>query len=221
MSQNVSVSSTDIGERVKALRNARGWTGARMGKLLHITGAAYNMKERGKRDFTWDEIILLSDIFDMTLDEMIRDVKSHNIREHRTTGLSSDAIDALKSYSERNSNRMPALSQALSSVYVLDALARYIGFKPAEKGYYLAETDITADEHFIECRMSQELYFSVLGQNLLHVLDDARNQKDESVRKHFEVLEDFQVEPDEPELKLAETSTFEGFSTQDDKTDRT
>ena len=220
MSQIVSVSSTAIGERVKALRMEKGWTGARMGKLLHITGGAYNMKERGKRDFTWDEIILLSDIFNITLDEMIRNVKSHNIREHRTTGLSSDAIDTLKSYSERYSNRMPALNQALSSEYVLDALARYVGFQPAEKGYYLAE-DTTSDEHFIECRMSQELYFSVLGQNLLHVLDDARNQKDVDIRKHFEALDDFRDEDDEPEPKLAEPSVYEGLTREEDKADRT
>lgn len=211
MSQSVEEIRKEIGERVRNLRVKRGWTDEVLGQMIGLSGSSLNHKERGVRDFTWDEMIRLSDVFNVTVDELVRGMKPENLAAHRKTGLTNAAVEALKDFYESQPIRkVKSLNLAVSSPYVLDAIARYMSFRPKEQGYYLSETATREHSNFIECRMSQQLYFNVLGQNLLQVLNEARRQ-DHGRRRLFEVQEDF-IDPayeEEEEPKLAEPSEFE------------
>lgn len=211
MEQNVGITREEIGDRVRDLRLERGWTDEILGQMIGLTGSSLNNKERGVRDFNMDEIIRLSDVFGITIDELIRGIEPENLAAHRKTGLGNDAVNALKSFSEMQTvKEIKGLNLALSSPYVLDALARYMCFSPKEKGYYLSETATYEHDRFIECRMSHMLYFNVLGQNLLQVLNDAR-RRDYSSRIQYGALDDFIdfIEESENEHELAEPSGFD------------
>ena len=213
MSQSVEEIRKEIGERVRNLRVKRGWTDEVLGQMIDLSGSSLNNKERGVRDFTWDEMIRLSDVFRVSIDELVRGVKPENLAAHRKTGLTNAAVETLKDFYEYQSiEKMKGVNRALSSRFVLDALGRYMSFRPKEQGYYLSETATREHSRFIECRMSQQLFFNVLGQNLLQVLNEAR-RLDHEKRRHYEVLEDF-IDPvdedeDEDEPKLAEPSEYE------------
>ena len=207
MAQNVESIREEIGARVRDLRVKYGWTDEVLGKKIGLSGSSLNNKERGIRDFTWDEIIRLSDVFRITIDELIRGVRPENLAAHRRTGLSNDSISSLKSFCETNSARkIKGLNLALSSDIVLDALARYMSFMPKAKGYYLSERAVYDEEHLLDCRMSESLYFNVLGQNLLHTLVEAR-RKDHRLRSHFDAVSEFAIDANEPEIEMAESSS--------------
>ena len=212
MSQTVEEIRREIGERVRNLRIKHGWTDEILGQMIDLSGSSLNNKERGVRDFTWDEMIRLSDVFNVTIDELVRGMKPENLAAHRKTGLTNAAVEALKDFYESQPIRkVKGLNLAISSPYVLDALGRYMCFVPKEQGYYLSETATHEHSNFIECRMSQQLYFNVLGQNLLQVLNEARRQ-DHERRRFFEVQEDFidpPVDEEVEEPKLAEPSEYE------------
>ncbi len=219
MSQSVEVTREEIGDRVRRYRLKHGWTDEELGQMIGLSGGTLNSKERGVRDFTWNEAIRLSDVFEITLEELIRGVEPGNLGAHRKTGLSNDAVSALQNFYEVQSLQMvKGLNMALSFPYVLDALGRYMCFVPTEKGYYLSEKVTNGNTPLVECKMSQALYYSVLGQNLLHVLNAAR-RRDYRTKKHFEAIEDFSVDDDdEDESKLAEPSAFDLYDKDSDNT---
>ena len=219
MEQSVEVTKEEIGKRVRKQRLKHGWTDEELGQMIGLSGSSLNNKERGVRDFTWNEIIRLCDVFKITMDELIRGVKPENLPAHRKTGLCNDAVNNLKDFFESHSMEMvKGLNLALCYPYVLDALARYMSFRPREKGYFLSEVKTNDKEPLIECHMSQSLYFSVLGQNLLHVLNDAR-RRDYDTRRRYEAVEDFTLADEINEaVKLAEPSEYDQDDADPDRT---
>lgn len=196
MKHSDNTGRTDIGERIDQLRAEKKLTLKKLAGNLFISDGALSMKMSGKRPFTVDELLILSDIFGITLDELVRGVRTKNVTAHRATGLSQKAISALNRYNLMEHRRMKALDFALSHQQVLDAIARYVSFVPERKGYFLSER-VSEDDHFVYCSMSQAVYKSVLGQNLINMLDEIRTGKEYS--REYEVIEDFAgtVESDE------------------------
>ncbi len=219
MKRNVEVTREDIGRRVRDLRLKHNWTGEELGRMIGLSGSSLNNKERGVRDFSWNEVIRLCDIFGITMDELIRGVKPENLPAHRKTGLCNDAVNNLKDFFEsRSMDMVKGLNLALCYPYVLDALGRYMSFRPREKGYFLSEVKTDDNDPLIECHMSQSLYFNVLGQNLLHVLNDAR-RRDYDTRRRYEAVEDFTFADEINETaKLAEPSEYGLDDTDPDRT---
>ena len=214
MKRSVEVTREEIGDRVRSYRMKNGWTDKELGQMVGMSGRNLNNKERGERDFTFNEIIRLADVFKITLDELIRGVKPENLPAHRKTGLCNEAIFNLKDFFENHSlDMVKGLNLALCYPYVLDALGRYMSFRPKGKGYYLSEVKTDDDEALIECHMSHPLYFNVLGQNLLHVLNDAR-RRDYDTRRYYEAVEEFTLRTD----WLAEPSEFDQEDTDPDNT---
>ena len=215
MEQSVEVTKQEIGRRVRDQRLKRGWTDEELGKKIGLSGSSLNNKERGVRDFTWNEIIRLCDVFKITMDELVRGVKPENLPAHRKTGLCNDAVNNLKDFFETHSlDMVKGLNLALCYPYVLDALGRYMSFRPKGKGYFLSEERTDDDKALIECHMSHPLYFNVLGQNLLHVLDDAR-RRDYGTRRYYEAVEEFTLRTD---WLAEEPSEYEQDDTDPDRT---
>ena len=194
-----------VGGRVVALRTQAGLTQEALAEQMGISRSALNLKEHGDRAFSLEEIIQLSDLFDITIDEMIRGVKTANVDIHRETGLTDEAIEVLKGFSVEEQELMAPLCRALSSFSVLDALGRYMGYSARRKGYYMSGTARKRGS-FVDCTMSEELFESVLGQNRLRVLDQAK--AGETAVDYFSALEDFENYTEEK--KLAEPTRRKG-----------
>ena len=196
-----------VGGRVVELRTKHNLTQESLSEKMGISRSALNMKEHGDRVFSLDELILLSDLFGITIDELIRGVETANVDIHRETGLTNDAIVTLKEFSQESPRMMEALCTALSSFSALDALARYMGYTPRKKGYYMSDK-VMHEGSFVSCTMSEELFTGVLGQNLLHILEQAKS--DDHTIEYFRALEDFEEYTAEQERKLAEPIQTQG-----------
>ena len=214
-----NIERSDIGERINQLRTRKNLTLKKLADKLGITDGALSMKLSGKRPFTADELFTISDIFDLTLDELVRGVRTENVNAQRATGLGERAISALHWFSSTETIRKrKALNKALSHHQVLDAIARYVCFVPKNPGFYLSER-ITGDEQLVNCTMSQRVYQNVLGQNLINMLDEIRSGKEYS--RGYNAYEEFsEYAQNENEMNLAEPSEFEKENDSDETTER-
>ncbi len=209
-----NIERSEIGERIDELRAAKNMTLKKLAKRLNITDGSMSMKMRGKRPFTVDELFILSDMFKVTLDELVRGVSTEHVNIHRETGLGKKAISALNWFNAtESSKKIKALNLALSHQQVLDALARYVSFYPEQPGYFLSEK-VLEDEKLVQCTMSQKVYKNVLGQNLINMLDEIRSKAQYS--REYQAYEDFFfLQEDE---QLAEPSEFEKEDDSDETT---
>ena len=167
-----------IGERVRKLRKKRNWTTDDLGKQIGISGKALGSKERGERDFTWDEIIRLSDVFEVTLDELIRGIQSKNVDVHRNTGLNNTSIRALRIFMSRNPKIMQDnLNKVLSFVSVLEGLARFISIPDDPSNGRMLESTYSPDTNSFQCNMSPRVYDSVVAYDLIELLRLVRSDE--------------------------------------------
>ena len=207
----------DMGERIVNLVNSKkGWTMKRLAKKLEITEGALSMKINGKRPFSLYEVILISEVFNVTLDEIVSGTRPENLNARRATGLSQKAIDCVHWFSQIQYRDMKALNYALSFHQVLDAIARYVSFVPTEKGYFLSQ-NVSEEDKFVYCSMSQQVFKSVLGQNLLNMLDEIRSG--EQYSKHYQCYEDFKDCVNNDKL-LAEPGKFKKEEDSGETTER-
>ena len=79
MKHSDNTGRTDIGERIDQLRAEKKLTLKKLAGNLFISDGALSMKMSGKRPFTVDELLILSDIFGITLDELVRGVRTKNV----------------------------------------------------------------------------------------------------------------------------------------------
>lgn len=194
MARYLKEEKTGVGPRVRAQREKRGWSQEELAQELHIERNTLGMKECGKRAFTPEELLRLSDIFGITVDEMLTGIKTKSWSVNRDLGLNDESIRAFRQYRERASaEKMESLNQALSNCATLEAIAAYSMKEPAEipHGYYLS-SNVESDPFFVKCRMSHDLYRTVLGQQLLHVIDEVVNGTEEYP---FSAAEDFNDDP--------------------------
>lgn len=209
----------EMGERIIWLAEKKRWTMGRLAEKLNISDGALSMKIRGKRPFSANELLVIADTFDITLDELVRGVEPENVTAHRATGLSARAIHTLLMFSLADKRKMKALNYALSFPQALDAIARYICFSPKQKGYYLSEK-VSEDEKLIHCSMSSAVYKSVLGQNVINMLDEIRTKEHFSNSYWKYDYQDYDIDDylTEEELLMAESDDedFEDYDAEDD-----
>ena len=207
MGRKAAKEKEGIGARVEALLNKKGWTQEELARKLFMKREALKNKELGIRPFSLEEARALCEIFQITLDEPVKGMRTEHVSINEAIGLENDVIDLLREYRWREADRMEGLNMALRSPDVLTALSRYMTYTPEEKGYFLSEMGTNQNGQFIECRMSPEFYADVLRQNMLHMIDNAKTG-DYSYRI-FGTYEDFTF-ADEINAKLAESSDHEG-----------
>ena len=75
-----NIERSDIGERINQLRTRKNLTLKKLADKLGITDGALSMKLSGKRPFTADELFTISDIFNLTLDELVRGGKNRECK---------------------------------------------------------------------------------------------------------------------------------------------
>lgn len=194
MARYLKEEKTGVGPRIRAQREKRGWSQDELAQKLHIERNTLGMKECGKRAFTPDELLRLSDIFEITVDEMLTGIKTKSWNTKRDLGLNDKSINAFRQYREQASEeKMESLNLALSNCATLEAIAAYSMKEPAKfpHGYYLS-SNIEKDPVFVDCTMSHDLFHAVLGQQLLHVIDKVINGNEEYP---FSAAEDFRDIP--------------------------
>lgn len=168
-----------IGDRVKGLRKKKGWTQEVLAENLHMGRTSLKNKELGTRDFTPDELLELSQVFGVTLDWLIRGVKTENLSIYESVGLDDAAIKGLQTHNTGFTDEEdfsyiqpdPALNKALATPVILDALSHYMSFDAGTNNFFVGMTRAQPSQGFVDCRMSNGMYQAALGQNLLRVLD--------------------------------------------------
>ena len=134
------------------------------------------MKECGKRAFTPEELIQLSDIFGITVDEMLTGVKTRSWHIHKDLGLNDSAIEAFRFFAKKYPPEyLEYLNKALSSPSILEALAQFMSVSNQEEtGRYL-ETSYSYDEKLYVCKMTPSVFDTVVSYNLLTLLEAVRS----------------------------------------------
>ena len=134
-----------IAQRVRQLRNDRGWTQENLAQKASMKRSALNMKEQCARKFNADEIIRISDAFGITAEELVRGVHPEQLDIHEAIGLSSEAIRSLQDFRTRSPENMDALNTILSSPHILHLIASYMTL-PAEYGTFRPPEKVTQRE---------------------------------------------------------------------------
>ena len=176
MARYLKEEPTGVGPRVREQREKRGWSQDDLAKKLFIARNTLGMKESGQRAFTPEELIQLSDIFGITVDEMLTGVKTKSWNTKKDLGLNDEAINALRFFTKKYPPEYQEyLNKALSSPCILEALAQFMSVtKQDETGRYL-ETSYSYNEKLYVCKMTPSVFDSVVSYNLLTLLEAVRS----------------------------------------------
>lgn len=193
MSRYLKEEKTGVGLRVRKLREDRGWSQGELAKKLFIERNTLSMKESGKRDFRPEELLLLSDFFNVTVDELVRGIPTKSWDVHKDLGLSNNAIEALRFFT----NKFPPeyqehLNKALSSPSVLEALAQFMSVPVQQDTARFLETSYSDQENMYVCKMTPRVFDSVMSYNLLTLLEAIRS--DEFIEMSLPLLTKEQVD---------------------------
>lgn len=86
----------DIGNRVKKLREEKGWTQEELASMLHFSRSAWKEKEDGRADMKTEIIVRLAQLFNVTTDFLLTGIEAHNAGIAVETGLSNNVINYLR-----------------------------------------------------------------------------------------------------------------------------
>ena len=176
MSRYNTSEKTGVGPRIRKYREARGWTQDELAKKLFIQRSALSMKESGSRDFRPEELLMLSEIFEVTVDELLTGVKTKSWSIHKDLGLNDSAIEAFRFFAEKYpSEYRDYLNKALASPSILEALAQFMSVSNQEETGRFLETSYSYDEKMYVCKMTPKVFDSVVSYNLLTLLEAVRS----------------------------------------------
>ena len=86
----------EIGQRIRALREKKGWTQEEIASKLHLTRSAWKAKEEGRGDLKTELIIQLSRLFNVTTDFLLTGIDAQNVNISRAIGLNEASIRYLR-----------------------------------------------------------------------------------------------------------------------------
>ena len=86
----------EIGDRLRRLREGKGWTQEELAAMLHLSRSAWKAKEEGRGDLKTDLILQLSQLFSVTADYILTGIEAHNAGIAAETGLDNNVIDYLR-----------------------------------------------------------------------------------------------------------------------------
>lgn len=167
-----------MGARVMALREKRGWTQEELAEKANISRSSLKSKELGDRPFSLEDACTLSDIFGITLDELVNGVTTKSWNVYKDIGLNDSAIKAFRIFKSQSSPEMlECLNRVLSFRSALDALAQFMAAPAEDEETRMCETSYLPDERAYMCKMTPRVYDSVLTYNLIDLLKMIRTDK--------------------------------------------
>ena len=167
-----------MGARVAALREKRGWTQEALAKKAKISRSSLKSKELGDRLFSLEDACTLSDIFGITLDELVNGVTTKSWNVYKDIGLNDSAIKAFRIFKSQSSPEMlECLNRVLSFRSALNALAQFMAVPAEEEETRMCESSYLPDERAYLCKMTPRVYDSVLTYNLIDLLKKIRTDQ--------------------------------------------
>ena len=167
-----------MGARVAALREKRGWTQEELAKKARISRSSLKSKELGDRTFSLEDACTLSDIFGITLDELVNGVTTKGWNVYKDIGLNDSAIQAFRVFKAQSSPEMQeCLNRALSFRAALNALAQFMAVPAEEEETRMCESSYLPDERAYLCKMTPRVYDSVMTYNLIDLLKMIRTDQ--------------------------------------------
>lgn len=83
-----------FGAFLARMRKSQGLTQAELAQQLHVTDKAVSRWERGQSYPDFQRLVLLSDFFGLTLDELVKDI---DVQEVREKNLNSERLNSIYS----------------------------------------------------------------------------------------------------------------------------
>ena len=173
-----------IGERVEKLRKIQNLTQEGLAAKLHVSREVVAKWENGTRNMQIDQVISLSDYFNVSCDEILRGVKAEYINVHKVTGFPSSVIDVLQEMDESE--------RILLRVLIIDS-------RKPNPALILGNKPNVSTEEIDEILSIHDKFTSGTLKALLNYLDDTRsiiyllNQKDLSTPIMKEALEEDEI----------------------------
>lgn len=87
---------TEIGRRIKKLREGKGLTQEMFAKEFHVRRETVSQWERGERDIKTEYTVSLAKYFGVTCDYILTGVSSDHVDIYRATGMTDRAIERLQ-----------------------------------------------------------------------------------------------------------------------------
>ena len=91
---------TEMGSRIRKLREAGGETQADIARALGVKRETVNQWENGARGLKPEYTAGLADYFGVSCDYILRGLQAENAQAHQTLGLSEDAMKRLAAHKE-------------------------------------------------------------------------------------------------------------------------
>jgi transcriptional regulator with XRE-family HTH domain len=107
-----------LGDRLKELREFRGWNQKEAAEKLGLELSKYNKWENGKNAPAYDEVIRLADFYDVTCDSLLGRVSG-------TAKLSKLTYEVIAGFSALEDDKRIMITNAIKDVFPDDALVWY------------------------------------------------------------------------------------------------
>lgn len=174
-------SNESIGQRIREFRELRGFTQLELAKALYVKRETVTQWETGKRDLKTGQIIALSEILNVSCDEILRGIKPENITTTKELGLSELSITCLKLL---NTNKL------IKNYEKYELLRRFHGEKDTLK--FLSEdiNDLHVEQYTLLRTLSTILEYEYKSDdgmvNIAECADDDESIKSYDV--HIQIL---------------------------------
>ena len=172
-----------LGRRIVSLREARCLSPKDLAKKLGIAAAVLGSKERGERSFKLEELVLLTDIFHMSLEELVNETPVDYL-EPEDLGISEEVVQSLRVFREKHPEGMESINSLLAYPGFLNLVAAYVetGELP-NTGDPNAPIEVSkAEDGLYNCKMTPLQYKKTVELALVDLLRKAKAEYDEAVR---------------------------------------
>lgn len=165
----------EIGDRLRRLREGKGWTQEELAAMLHLSRSAWKAKEEGRGDLKTDLILQLSQLFSVTADYILTGIEAHNAGIAAETGLQEAAINFLR-HQYKNGPEIAAVNMILGErrgQEIIDYIWTYLqaDFEPPLPGIlksgretdeiiaigYWAKTEKEGEQQFMYVPLTSEI----------------------------------------------------------------
>lgn len=179
-----------IGQRIKSLREKKGLTQGQLSAELHIGRSTISQWESGLRLINVEDAIRLADYFGVSCDFFFRGVEARNLDFHGITGLSDDAIEALRQYNLEYENqswnesshymltsniRIAVINAMIQDSTIWKFCEEYIRFKPI---FQYPSIRVDSDNEFVELDNSilRRAFLYKITEHLEMILENIKEE---------------------------------------------
>ena len=164
-----------LGRRIAALREAKEIPQKALAEKLGLPANALESRERGERAFKLEELVILSGVFHMSLEELVNETPVEYTRPE-DIGLSPDVQEAFRAFRDKYPDGMESVNELLAYPGFLQLLAEFESSQDIpDSGDPNAPIEVKqSGDGLYECKMTPVQYKQLVEQALRDLLWQVR-----------------------------------------------